>query len=58
MAIVSQVSDYSNGPKGVFCGAWVDSGNRCTDLAMQCHDTNAPAGYFLLISMSRVYDVN
>ncbi|KAM0330967.1 hypothetical protein ACHAQA_003924 [Verticillium albo-atrum] len=52
------VSDFFNGPQGMHCDQWMDSGNGCRNLGLVCGSTQAgPAGYFILHSFSKIYDL-
>lgn len=52
------MSDYFHGPQDMFCDLWVTADGGCSELSLQCQDTSAPAGYFILNSFGRIHDVS
>lgn len=52
------VSNVFHGPEGMDCHKMIDSNGCHSGNALQCHDTNHPAGYFILNSFRKVDGVS
>jgi hypothetical protein len=55
LSFSEQVSNFFHGPEHMKCHLNADN-NGCTSF-VQCHDTNHPAGYFILNSMTALNNV-
>lgn len=58
LKLTFQVSNFFHGPQDMYCENFAEDGNRCSGLALECHDVNYPAGVFILNSMSNVFAVS